>query len=97
MSDPLPTYPLRLPRSLRAGVERFSKAEGTSINQIVSLAVAEKLAMLQAETFFEERRARADLKAFDRLMRSPRGEPPRAGDERDAASVAHKPARKRKA
>jgi hypothetical protein len=96
MSDPLPTYPLRLPRSLRAGVERFSKAEGTSINQFVSLAVAEKLAMLQAETFFEERRARADLKAFDKLMRRPGGEPPRGGDERESAPAATPAARKRK-
>lgn len=80
MSD-LTTYPLRLPRSLRAGVERFSKEDGISINQFVSMAVAEKLAMLQAEVYFAERRARADLPAFDKLMQRQGGEPPRSGDE----------------
>jgi len=74
------TYPLRLPRSIRAGVERVSKRDGVSINQFVSIAVAEKLAMLEAETYFTERRARADLEAFDRLMMRKTGEPPRAGD-----------------
>jgi len=46
----LSTYPLRLPRSIRAGVERVSKRDGISINQFVSIAVAEKLAMLEADS-----------------------------------------------
>lgn len=78
----LSTYPLRLPRSIRAGVERASKREGVSINQFVSIAVAEKLAMLEAETYFAERQARADLDAFDRIMARDTGEPPRQGDEK---------------
>jgi hypothetical protein len=54
----LSTYPLRLPHSIRAGVAQMAKADGISINQFVSIAVAEKLAMIQAETFFANRRAR---------------------------------------
>lgn len=77
----LSTYPLRLPRSIRASVERLSKQEGVSINQFVSIAVAEKLAMLEAESYFAERLARADLDAFDRLMSRTGGEPPQPGDE----------------
>ncbi len=77
----LSTYPLRLPRSIRAGVERMSKEDGISINQFVSIAVAEKLAMMQAEAYFAERSGRADLAAFDELMQRTGGEPPRAGDE----------------
>lgn len=77
----LSTYPLRLPRSIRAGVERMSKEDGISINQFVSIAVAEKLAMIQAQTYFAERSARADLAAFDRLMQRAAGEPPQPGDE----------------
>jgi len=77
----LSTYPLRLPRSIRAGVERLSKKEGVSINQFVSIAVAEKLAMLEAESYFAERQARANLEAFDRLMNRTTGELPQAGDE----------------
>jgi hypothetical protein len=80
MSD-LTTYPLRMPRSMRAGVERMSKQDGISINQFVSIAVAEKLAMMQAQTYFTERSARADLAAFDKLMQRAGGQPPQPGDE----------------
>lgn len=78
----LSTYPLRLPRSIRANVDRVSKREGVSINQFVSIAVAEKLAMLEAETYFAERQARANLQALDKLMGRATGEPPREGDQR---------------
>ena len=77
----LSTNPLRLPRSIRAGVERLSKQDGVSINQFVSIAVAEKVAMMQAQDYFAERAARADMAAFDQLMQRPGDEPPRAGDE----------------
>ena len=75
------TYPLRLPRSLKDAVERISKEEGTSINQFVATAVAEKISALQTATFFQQRKARADFKAFDRIMKRRGGKPPRAGDE----------------
>ncbi len=84
----LTTYPLRLPRSIKAAAEKLSKADGTSLNQFVATAVAEKIAVMQTAAFFEERagraRARATrgessalLAALSRLG----GEPPRAGDE----------------
>jgi hypothetical protein len=75
------TYPLRLPRSLKKAVEQQSKEDGTSINQFVATAVAEKLSALQTAEFFAGRRARADFQAFDRLMKRRGGKPPRAGDE----------------
>ena len=75
------TYPLRLPRSLKDAVERLSKEEGTSMNQFVAVAVAEKVSALATARFFEDRKARADFKAFDRIMRRRGGERPREGDE----------------
>ena len=75
------TYPLRLPRSVKAEVQRRAKEDGISINQFVAIAVAEKLAAMNTATFFAERRARADFKAFDRLMRRKSGEPPRPEDK----------------
>lgn len=74
------TYPLRLPRSVKAEVERRAKADGISINQFVATAVAEKLAVMNTAEFFSERRNRADFKAFDRLMRRKGGEPPTSED-----------------
>jgi hypothetical protein len=78
------TYPLRLPRSLKDAVERLSKEEGTSMNQFVAVAVAEKVSALATARFFEDRKARADFKAFDRIMRRRGGEKPREGDEMPA-------------
>jgi hypothetical protein len=75
------TYPLRLPRSLKEAVERLSKEDGTSINQFVAMAVAEKVSALQTATYFEDRKARADFKAFDKIMKRRGGKPPRDGDE----------------
>ena len=80
------TYPLRLPRSLKAGIKRAgkraSKHDVTSINQFVAMAAAEKLAAIDAEDYFRSRIARADLAAFDKIMSRAGGEPPREGDER---------------
>ena len=78
------TYPLRLPRSLKEAVERLSREDRTSINQFVATAVAEKVSALQTAKYFADRRARADFKAFDRIMRRKGGKSPRPGDEMPA-------------
>jgi len=75
------TYLLRLPRSLKKTVEQQSKEDGTSINQFVATAVAEKISALQTAEYFASRKARADFKAFDKLMGRRSGKRPRAGDE----------------
>ena len=75
------TIQLRLPRSIKAAVVRLAKEDGVSMNQMIATAVAEKVAVLEAATFFEERSKRADIEAFDRFMNRTGGEPPRPGDE----------------
>jgi len=75
------TYPLRLPVSLKKAVELQSNEDGTSINQFVATAVAEKLSAMQTAEFFASRKACADFRAFDKLMKRRRGQPPREGDE----------------
>jgi hypothetical protein len=45
------THLLRLPPSVKAEVERFTKADGVSINQFVATAVAEKLAAMPMVAF----------------------------------------------
>lgn len=59
---------------------RRAKADGTSLNQFVATAVAEKLAAMNTATFFAERRERADFDAFDRIMQRQGGEPPQPDD-----------------
>ena len=63
-------------------VERVSRQDGASINPFIAMAVAEKVAALEAVAFFEERRQRADFAAFDAILARTGGEPPRPGDER---------------
>ena len=81
MKTPRSTYPLRLPRSVKAEVERRAKKDGTSVNQFVATAVAEKLAVMNTAEFFAERRTRADFAAFGRIMQRQRGEAPGEGDK----------------
>ena len=78
------TYPLRLPKSLKNAVERLSKEDGTSMNQFVATAVAEKVSALQTAVFFSDRKARAEFKAFDKIMKRRGGKPPRDGDQMPA-------------
>lgn len=76
-------YALRLLTSVKAEAEKVAAAEGTTLNQFINVAVAEKLAALRTAEFFHERVARADLAAFDRLLTRAGNEPPRPGDEID--------------
>ena len=75
------TYPLRLPVSLKTAVEKLSRRDGTSINQFVVVAVAEKVAAMTTEEIFADRKARANREAFRRILDRAGGEPPRPGDE----------------
>jgi hypothetical protein len=104
----LTTYALRLPKSINAAAEELSKADGTSLNQFVATAVAEKIAVLKTAAFFDERATRARAAAqrsrpstlLAALSRTG-GEPPRDGDELPAGFKAitspTAPARKPKA
>jgi hypothetical protein len=78
------TYPLRLPQSLKKAVERLSRQDGTSMNQFVATAVAEKVSALETARFFQDRKARANFKAFDKIMKRRGGEPPREADKMPA-------------
>jgi hypothetical protein len=77
----LATFPLRLPVSVKAEAEALSKADGTSLNQFVAIAVAERIAVLKTAAFFEERRQRSTGSALAEFLARPGGEPPRVGDE----------------
>jgi hypothetical protein len=90
----LTTYALRLPKSLKAEAEKLSKADGTSLNQFVAIAVAQKISAHNTAAFFEERIARASKalaagqkSALAEALTRPGGEPPRPGDEWDDPSL----------
>lgn len=75
-------YALRLQASLKAEAERLAKAEGTTLNQFINVAVAEKIAALRAADFFRERARRGDIDAALALLdRLGVDEPPLPGNE----------------
>jgi hypothetical protein len=79
------TEPIRLQPSLLREVRRLAEQEGTSVSQLVNVAVAEKIAAVRTARFFEERAARADIPgAIELLRRFGAGKAPLPGDEVDA-------------
>lgn len=73
-------YALRLPTSLKRELEIVARDDGTSLNQFIVTAVAEKLATLRTADFFAERSARADVEAAIAIMQQSAGEEPREDD-----------------
>lgn len=79
-------FALRLQPSLLEEARRLAEQEGIAVNQLINVAVAEKLSALRTEAYFRERASRADMKkARAILSRAGRGSPPVAGDEIAAA------------
>jgi len=62
------TLSLRLPESLHKSARALAKKEKVSINQLVTLALAEKVAALGAEDYLEKRAMRASEAKFDKAM-----------------------------
>jgi uncharacterized protein (DUF1778 family) len=73
-------YALRLQPSLKSAAERLAAADGTSLNQFINVAVAEKLSALETEEYFRARAARGDRAAFLRFLDGAGDEPPREDD-----------------
>jgi hypothetical protein len=73
---------LRLQASLLDEARRVAESEGVAANQLINVAVAEKLSAPRTEDYFRERAARASVKkAKDVLKRAGKGKPSLPGDE----------------
>lgn len=67
---------LRIPKSLHNQVKELAEEEGVSMNQFVMLALAEKVAALQAIDYLEERAKRGSReKMLAVLAKAPDVEP----------------------
>lgn len=64
------TMSLRLPNWLHKQLRECAKREGTSINQLISSAVAEKLAALMTEEYLEARARLGTRKKFEAALRT---------------------------
>ena len=75
-------FALRLQPSLMEEARKAAQAEGVALNQLINVAVAEKVSTLRTENYFSARAARADRKAALRaLARAGNGNAPLPGDE----------------
>ncbi len=62
------TLSLRLPELLHKQSKHDAEREVISINPLITTAVAEKLSALMTGDYLEERAARGDRGAFDRVL-----------------------------
>ena len=75
-------FALRLQPSLLEEARKAAQSEGVALNQLISIAVAEKVSVLRTEDYFRERASRADRNAaLLALGRAGKGNPPLLGDE----------------
>lgn len=51
------SYPLKLPTSVKDAAQRLAKEDGVSLNQWISVAVAEKVGVIETAADFLKRRA----------------------------------------
>lgn len=70
------TVSVRLPDSLHKRARELAKKEKTSINQLVSSALAEKISALDAQEYIELRAKRASKQKFKKALKKVKsGEP----------------------
>ena len=67
-------FALRLQPSLLEELRKAAEVEGVALNQLINVAVAEKVSALRTEEYFRERGGRI-------LERAGQGNPPMEGDE----------------
>jgi hypothetical protein len=73
---------LRLQPSLLEEARRVSESEGVALNQLINVAVAEKLSALPTGQYFQERAGRADIARAKRILKKAgKGNASAPGDE----------------
>ena len=63
------TISLRLPESLHATARTLAEREDISLNQLITLALAEKVSALMTEDLLKERARRASKAKFRRVLK----------------------------
>lgn len=75
-------FALRLQPSLLDELRKVAEAEGVALNQLINVAVAEKISALRTEDYFRQRARCADrARSLRILAKAGKGNPPMQGDE----------------
>ena len=89
-------FALRLQPSLLAEARKVAETEGVALNQLINVALAEKLSALRTTSYFAERTARANIPEALRILdRAGVGQPPVKGDELPDAAPKRRASRRR--
>jgi predicted transcriptional regulator len=75
------TLSLRLPDSIHKRLREVAQQEGVSINQLITTAVAEKMAALKTVDYLANRARRGDRERFLAVLAKVPDVPPEPGDE----------------
>jgi hypothetical protein len=90
-------FALRLQPTLLEEARAFAKAEGVALNQLINVAVAEKLAATRTIEFFQRYTRGADVgRAIEILNKAGANNPPMPGDELPKSRKRRQAARQRK-
>ncbi len=72
---------LRLPESIHRHIRDIAKAEGVSINQLISSAITEKISAIMTEEYLQKRADRANIKDMEAVLNKVADREPLKGDE----------------
>ena len=72
---------LRLPESIHRHIRDIAKAEGVSINQLISSAITEKISAIMTEEYLQKRADRANIKDMEAVLNKVSKREPMKGDE----------------
>jgi hypothetical protein len=59
---------LRLPNSIHARVRNLAKYDGVSVNQFITVALTEKLSVMNAAEYFEEKAKKGSREKYDKVL-----------------------------
>ncbi len=75
-------FALRLQPSLMEELRKAAASEGVALNQLINVAVAEKLSAMRTEEYFQYRAGRAERTTTMRILaKAGKGNAPIPGDE----------------
>jgi hypothetical protein len=59
---------LRLPNSIHSRVRHLAKYDGVSVNQFITIALTEKLSVMNATEYFEEKAKKGSRDKFGKIL-----------------------------
>ncbi len=77
------TLSVRLPKSIHEQVKSLAAEEGVSMNQFISIALAEKIASMRTLRYLEERAARGSKEKLQAVLDKAPDVEPEAFDQLD--------------